>query len=70
MDIDVIQVLRFKASEAGSQRALAEQLGVGQPYLSRVMSGRLDPGPSILDPLGLERVVSYRAKRPAEEAAA
>lgn len=47
--------------EAGSQRQWAARAGVSQAYLSSVLSGRREPGESILAALGLVRVVAYRA---------
>lgn len=41
---------------------VARELGVSPSYLGDVMSERRDPGKSILDGLGLQRVVSYRWK--------
>lgn len=42
---------------------LARELEVSSAYLSDVMNGNREPGPKILDALGLERVVTYRTKR-------
>lgn len=64
MDVQaVIAVIRRTAKEAGTQTVLAERLGISSAYLSDVLNGRKDPGESILAPLGLERVVTYRRKR-------
>lgn len=46
-------------AEAGSQRAWAARAGVSQAYLSSVLSGRREPGESILAALGLVRVIAY-----------
>lgn len=61
--VTIPQKLSEWAERLGSQRALAKELGVGEPYLSDVIHGRRDPGPKILKALGLERVVSYRATK-------
>ena len=61
--MDIITEIRRAADRAGTQKALAEQLGVSPAYLSDVLNGRKDPGDAILEPLGLERVVTYRRKR-------
>jgi lambda repressor-like predicted transcriptional regulator len=45
--------------EAGSQKLWAAQAGVSQSYLSSVLSGRREPGESILAALGLVRVIAY-----------
>jgi transcriptional regulator with XRE-family HTH domain len=61
--MDVIAAIRKAADEAGTQKALAARLGVSDSYLADVLNGRKDPGEAILEPLGLERVVTYRRKR-------
>lgn len=65
--MNVPKLLIRLAKKHGSQKALAENLNVTEPYLSAVIIGRNEPGPAILDPLGLERVVSYRRKRAAAQ---
>lgn len=61
--MNVTLILRQHIETAGSQKAAARLLGVSETYISDVIRGRKEPGPSILDPLGLERVVTYRRKR-------
>ncbi len=61
--MDLIRALHREAKKAGSQKALANRMGVDPTYLSRVMREQKEAGPAILDPLGLERVVVYRRKR-------
>ncbi len=56
---EVLALLRARAEKAGSQRALAERLGVTPAYLSDVLQGRREPGPKILAALGLRRVEMY-----------
>lgn len=46
----------------GQQAKLAEKIGVSPPFISAIMSGDKDPSGAVLDFLGLERVVLYRAK--------
>jgi hypothetical protein len=46
--------------EAGSYRAAADMLGVDVGYLHRVANGNQEPGPDMLDALGLKAVVSYQ----------
>lgn len=58
--VTIPQKLSEWAKRLGSQRALAKELGVSEPYLSDVINGRRDPGPKILKALGLERIVDYR----------
>ncbi len=48
-----------KVEEAGSGSALAAQWGVAQSIISRVISGKEAPGPTILRRLGLRRVLRY-----------
>lgn len=55
------------AARAGSQKALALSLDIDESYLSDVINGRKEPGPGILDPLEIERIVSYRRKRAVAE---
>lgn len=56
----VLKRLREMAIAEGSQRALAIKLGVSAPYLSDVLAGRRDIGPTILKGLGMEREIQYR----------
>jgi predicted transcriptional regulator len=51
---DIVAMLRKKQGES-TQRELAEQIGVSQAYLSDVFLGRRDPGPAILQYLGIEK---------------
>lgn len=50
---DVVEQLRDKL-EGKTQIELAEKMEITPQYLSDVLSGRRDPGPKILDFLGLE----------------
>jgi transcriptional regulator with XRE-family HTH domain len=61
--LDVLEVLRRKC-EGRTQNAVAAELGVSPAYLSDVLNQRKEPGEGILEPLGIERVVTYRRKRP------
>ena len=60
--------LREMASEMGSQKALAEKLGVTQSYLSDVLNGRREPGPKMLAALGLEAEKVFKKKADGEAA--
>ena len=51
----------------GSQLSFAEAIGVSPQYLSDVLNGRRDPGNSILEAIGVERIVTYRFIRPTHE---
>jgi transcriptional regulator with XRE-family HTH domain len=50
----IVQMLREKMGNM-TQRDFAEQIGVSQAYLGDVLKGRRDPGPSILQFLGIEK---------------
>ena len=47
-------------TEAGSLRALARRWKITPSYLSDLRTGRRAPGPQVLRPLGLTRVVTVR----------
>jgi hypothetical protein len=58
-----IQILRALVDLCGSNVNAARHLGVSPAYVSDVLTGRREPGKGILEPMGLERVVTYRKKR-------
>ncbi len=58
----LIEKIRAAAVKAGSQKALAEQIGVTPQYLSDVLRGRRDPGKAILDAFGYERIYAPKGK--------
>lgn len=61
--IDIIGVCRRLSEackQAGGQRKWAAAHGVSPTYVSSVLHARIEPGKSILEPLGLVRVVVYR----------
>ena len=60
--MNIEKELRRRLNAAGSQTALAKELGVSLPYLNDVLRGRREPGESILRPLGARRVVTYRKR--------
>lgn len=64
----VMDMLRERLDEAGSQKQLAAEFGVSTPYLHDVLHGRRLPADAVLDALGLERVVTYRKKEEADAA--
>lgn len=55
----VIEKLEQMIETHGSQIAVAEALVISESYLSRVLSGRTEPGKKILDAIGFEKVVLY-----------
>lgn len=56
----VVEMLRREVSRAGAQSRWAESHGMSQSYVANVLRGRNEPGPLVLEALGLERVVTYR----------
>jgi transcriptional regulator with XRE-family HTH domain len=60
--MDPIALVRRLVEEKGLSQA-SRDLGVSVSYVCNMMKGRADPGPLVLEALGLERVVTYR-KRP------
>ena len=63
-DDQLRSVLYRMAHDLGGQNKLAAKLGCSVNYLSDVMRWNKAPGQAITDPMGLERVVTYRAKTP------
>lgn len=61
---EVRDLLCEQIQEAGGVTALAVKWVCSPAYISDVMNGRRSPGPRILGPLGLQRVVTV-AYRPA-----
>lgn len=59
--VEALRRLEEAVAEAGSARAWADRAGVGEAYVSDVRRGLRSPGPAILSPLGLEKVVTYVA---------
>ena len=57
--MDPIKILRRRIAQS-TLRAVARDLGISPAYLSDAMHGNRDPGPKILEALGLERIVTYR----------
>jgi hypothetical protein len=60
---DVIERLRSAVQTEGSQAAFAEKHIISLQYVNDVLRGRREPGPIILNALGLERIVTYREKK-------
>lgn len=59
---DVRNFLAAIVERSGSQKQTALEAGCSPAFLSDVLRGRREPSGPILDALGLERVVYYRAK--------
>jgi DNA-binding transcriptional regulator YdaS (Cro superfamily) len=58
------KLLLAACNEAGGQRAWAHANGVSDAYVTDVLHGRREPGPSICNPLGYEREIQYRKVKP------
>lgn len=56
----LVKMLEKRVKSAGSAYKVAAALDITDSHLSDVLSGRRDPGPSMLKALKLERVVTYR----------
>lgn len=61
--MNIMHELQERLEKAGSQAALARELNVSQPYLSNVLAGRAEPGPLVLEAMGIEKVVTYQYRR-------
>lgn len=59
---DLAVRIRAAVKAAGSQRALARQWEISPSYLTDLLRGLREPGPKILEVLGVERVVMYQEK--------
>lgn len=59
------QALRRACAAAGGQKAWATLHHISDTYVSDVLRGRREPGPSTYAALGMQRVVLYEASDPA-----
>lgn len=57
---ELLQYIQHLVDEYGTQKDLAEKLGVSTAYLSDVLQGKREPAGKMLEALGIERVVTYR----------
>jgi hypothetical protein len=58
----VLDRLRAAVEQSGSQAAFARAHELRRTYLSDVLCGRRQPGPTILEALRLTREVTYRER--------
>ena len=58
----IIELLERKKREVGGQNELARRIGIDPGQFSRVMKGKIHPGPRVLRYLGLTK--AYTLKRP------
>lgn len=65
---DVKKLLSKEVEKAGSQRALARQMGISVQFISRVLAGEVPPGKRVLDWLNLEEAgMRYTRRRRARK---
>jgi hypothetical protein len=63
MDADGVRALLGREiAKAGTAKAWAKAAKITDAYVCDVLRSRRDPGVSILDALGLEKIVTYRQK--------
>lgn len=55
--------LAAECQKAGGQEAFSEKTGISQSYISQILNGRQEPGPSVLAALEFEKVVLYRRSK-------
>lgn len=60
---DVIALLRRFIAEHDTQGEAARKIGVSPGYLTDVLKGNREPGPSILSYFDIELVKVYRQKK-------
>jgi len=60
---DVIDLLHTEIDKAGSQTAWARRTGANRTSLNLALTGRQAVTRSLLDALGLERVVAFTPRR-------
>jgi transcriptional regulator with XRE-family HTH domain len=56
---ELVELLHRKVQRAGTQAALAVELGVTPVYLGDVLLGKREPGPKLLNALRFRRVITY-----------
>ena len=56
---ELIELLQRKVQRAGTQAALAKELGITAAYLGDVLNGKRKPGPTLLNALGFCLVITY-----------
>jgi hypothetical protein len=55
----VIEDLKKRIDEAGSQKAVAEEMGISPSHLSDVLAGKRNLGEELLEQLGYEKVIVH-----------
>jgi len=56
---ELVKLLQRRVQTAGTQAALAKELGITAAYLGDVLNGKREPGPTLLNALGFRRVITY-----------
>lgn len=56
--LQVVELLRKRQGDRPAMK-LADELGISKSYLSEIFKGTREPGPSVLEKLGLKREVIY-----------
>lgn len=57
---ELIEMLRKRVADSGgAQSGVARELGISRQYLNNILAARIDPGPKVLEALGLVRHVTY-----------
>ena len=64
---DVIKLLDRMVDRAGSRAALAKEIDVSPAYIGDVLLGKRDPGPAILNVLGLRRHIQITYVKASEK---
>lgn len=56
-----IDMLKVRLADSDmTQTVLADQIGISPQFLSEILNGKRGPSKTVLDFLGLEKVVTYR----------
>lgn len=59
---DVLELIRREVKACGTQQAFAVKVGITQGYVNDILRRKREPGPKVLEALGLEKVVVYKEK--------
>lgn len=62
IDDVMVRVIRLR-NEIGSQKALAERIGISEQYLSDMIRGHRALDTKLLREVGVERVVTYEGEK-------
>ncbi len=59
---ELIEHIRQRITEAGTQKQLAADICVSESYIVDILKGRRDPSDNFLAKLGFKKVVTYQPK--------